>query len=557
MIRKIREIYRGLPLRRKQLALFLLWGIACVIPISVIAGIMLNQILIRQRRNELRHSLDQASEQLEAEISRYNALSDYIFNDDDITAVFSEEYTDNYYTMYIALEHSVMPTVLTYRLLDANLNYIRFYTDNGLPYYKSTVFPLETLQNSSWFSDIGDSYQTTWIIRGSGGYQEIAAVRKIFLQGSDFTCYLMLQPAFNAFLAPLTSMLSDGNAVWLTQTDQDSGEVLFYENRYIEEDDPLVARLTVTEDLSNGWTIHYGMSRDKFNRTFFSMLIMIIAIAAAVVGAMMIGLFFIADTIIRPVVKLTSRLTNRIQQHSRKPLYTSRTDEVGQLTNSFNTLIRDVYESRLEADEYHLKVLYAQINPHFLYNALGAINNKAILAGQDDISRMTLLLSDFYRTSLNHGNEMTTISDELKNIRSYIEIEQILYGDFFKVSWQIADGPGDREMPNFILQPIVENAINHGLRNSPRPDRLLSISLTLKGTEAVFTIADNGTGIPADILATLKAHESSGIGLSNIDKRLMLCFGEDYGLGIESSEGVGTTVTVRIPEKPSQTESRR
>ena len=346
-------------------------------------------------------------------------------------------------------------------------------------------------------------------------------------------------------------MLSDGSAVWLTESEQEEPDDRspFYWQKGLMESDSLMEELTLTEHLSNGWTIHYGITESHYQTYLRSMLKLMIIIAVTVVGAMLIGAYFIAGTIIKPVEKLTGRLTRRIQEHSRKPLYTSREDEVGVLTRSFNTLIQDVYESRLEADEYHLKVLYAQINPHFLYNALGAINNKAILARQDDISRMTLLLSEFYRTSLNHGNEITTISAEIQNIRSYIEIEQILYGDYFHVSFETKPGAEDWEMPNFILQPIVENAINHGLRNSGRPDRLLTISLQVTSGEAVFCISDNGVGIPDDILATLKAHESSGIGLSNIDKRLRLCFGEEYGLNIESTVGSGTSVTVRIPEK--------
>ena len=548
MMHLLTKLYRRLPLRRKQLVLFLFWGAACLIPIGIISGVILNRILISQQRKELLHTLDQASDQLSSQISQYNALSDYLFNDDDLTAVFRKQYTDDYYDMYLSLENTVMPSVLTYKFLNSDLRQIRFYTDNGLPLYKDTVYPLEDLENSSWHSAMRSDYTISWAVSDAG---EIAAIRRIFLRGSGCTCYLVLLMNSKTFLNPLTAMLSDGSAVWLTESEQEepNDRSPFYWQKGLMESDSLMEELILTEHLSNGWTIHYGITESHYQTYLRSMLKLMIIIAVTVVGAMLIGAYFIAGTIIKPVEKLTGRLTRRIQEHSRKPLYTSREDEVGVLTRSFNTLIQDVYESRLEADEYHLKVLYAQINPHFLYNALGAINNKAILARQDDISRMTLLLPEFYRTSLNHGNEITTISAEIQNIRSYIEIEQILYGDYFHVSFETKPGAEDWEMPNFILQPIVENAINHGLRNSGRPDRLLTISLQVTSGEAVFCISDNGVGIPDDILATLKAHESSGIGLSNIDKRLRLCFGEEYGLNIESTVGSGTSVTVRIPEK--------
>ena len=212
-------------------------------------------------------------------------------------------------------------------------------------------------------------------------------------------------------------------------------------------------------------------------------------------------------------------------------------------------MIQEVYQNKLLINEYRLKALYAQINPHFLYNTLGLINNKAIMADQDEISHMTLLLAQFYRTCLNHGKEITTIEKELENIRLYLEIQQITYHHNFEVLWQINSNLYAIEMPNVILQPIVENAIAHGLRNDRKKEKQLSITLERCNSDILFAIHDNGLGMDPDECKCVLSRENEGIGLKNIHDRLQLCYGSDYGITISSEKNVGTTVYVRLADQ--------
>ena len=229
-------------------------------------------------------------------------------------------------------------------------------------------------------------------------------------------------------------------------------------------------------------------------------------------------------------------------------------DEIGDLTKSFqemldrlNRLIQEDYQNKILLREAELKALQAQINPHFLYNCLSLINSRALLAGQEEISRMSQLLSVFYRTTLNKGRSETTLESELKNVSSYLDIQKLLHEELFDVTWQVDPGLPMVHVPNLLLQPLVENALVHGiLPNKPKKGRLfLSVSRVMD--QIRFTILDNGVGIPQEKLPTLLKTDSGGYGLKNVDERIRLTYGEAYGLNIQSIEGESTLVTFCIP----------
>lgn len=235
-------------------------------------------------------------------------------------------------------------------------------------------------------------------------------------------------------------------------------------------------------------------------------------------------------------------------------IYDSLPDEIGALTNNFqemldeiNRLIRENYENKLLLKETQLKTLQAQINPHFLYNCLSLINSKALMNKQPEISQMSQRLSTFYRTTLNKGKSETTLPNEIENMKSYVDIQKLLHDNAFDVVYQIDGQLPEIKVPNLLLQPLVENALIHGiLPNKSRYGRLfLAISKVMEHIR--FTILDNGVGIPAQKLTGLLQTDSGGYGLKNVHERLQLTYGEEYGLTINSIPGESTMITFTIP----------
>lgn len=230
------------------------------------------------------------------------------------------------------------------------------------------------------------------------------------------------------------------------------------------------------------------------------------------------------------------------------------------MTCELKTLINDVYYSKIKEEkleflkkEAELNSLQQQINPHFLYNTLEAIFWTAQLNGHDEIGEMVTALGNFFRTSINKGPEYITIADEMENVKNYIYIQKVRLSNFFSVEWDI-----QKEVKNFktiklILQPVIENAINHGLKNMKKNGMIL-IKCYKDQDRIFFQIKDNGMGIKADKVQRIQTYIDSpdknankSVGLKNVNQRIKLYFGDNYGLKIFSKEGQGTKIYIILP----------
>ncbi|SDX99790.1 sensor histidine kinase [Paenibacillus sp. CF384] len=235
-------------------------------------------------------------------------------------------------------------------------------------------------------------------------------------------------------------------------------------------------------------------------------------------------------------------------------------DEIGDLTDSFNHMVKRIkllvdeqYHNGKEIKNLELKALQAQINPHFLYNTLEMINWKAIDNDVPEIAVISQSLAKFYKLSLNKGKDIVSLQDELEHIRIYVKIQNLRFDDKIKLAIDIDPDLYSCDILKLILQPIVENAIIHGIREA-RDQAQGSITITgfLDKTDLVLTVQDDGVGMPQDkadhILANGNAaDEVHGYGVRNINNRIKLCYGQEYGLTYRSSPGNGTLVEIRIP----------
>lgn len=226
---------------------------------------------------------------------------------------------------------------------------------------------------------------------------------------------------------------------------------------------------------------------------------------------------------------------------------------------SLQLLQLKIDEQSFLRDQAEFQVLKAQINPHFLYNALGTI--MALVLKKPDTARVLIKnLSDFMRQTLDRTHEMTTLSEDLAIVRNYLHIEKARFGDRITVIEDIPAELQNEQIPVFSIQPLVENAIRHGL--SPlKEGGTIRISAWNSPNGCFVEVSDNGTGIPAAKQSRLLVDEPAyvsetgqGIGLNNVNKRLKRLFGEESGLRINSKWGEGTRVLIRLPRGSGQPE---
>ena len=231
-------------------------------------------------------------------------------------------------------------------------------------------------------------------------------------------------------------------------------------------------------------------------------------------------------------------------------------NEIGHLSKTFNVMIsriKDLMEKTVRDEEEkrrsEIRALQAQINPHFLYNTLDTIIWMSAGGKNDEVVEVTSALARLFRTSISKGENLVTLLNEVENIKSYLTIQKMRYED--KLSWRVDVPPGLLGLmtPKLILQPIVENAVYHGVKMSQAGGEI-AISARTEGERLTITIADSGVGMTAEQLEQLfvpRPDTDRGIGVINDNNRIRLCFGEEYGLHYFSAPGEGTRVEIWLP----------
>lgn len=233
-------------------------------------------------------------------------------------------------------------------------------------------------------------------------------------------------------------------------------------------------------------------------------------------------------------------------------------DELDFLAEYYNETIekmRNLMTKRLEDEKEKRKLeqslMQAQINPHFLYNTLDMIKWKALDAGIPEISDIICRLSDFYKLSLNKGREIVTVEDEIDHIKNYIELQNCRFGTRIQIDIGLPDEIKKSRIPKITLQPLVENAIQHGfLANRKIDNQFIELYGWKEDQSVVLMLQDNGCGMSQETIQKILEKDTSsdvhGFGVYNICERIKLYCGEEYGLSFESSLEEGTTVYIRI-----------
>lgn len=211
--------------------------------------------------------------------------------------------------------------------------------------------------------------------------------------------------------------------------------------------------------------------------------------------------------------------------------------------------LAELERERSRADKAELRFLRAQIAPHFVYNALTAIES-FIRTDPERARKLLVDFADYTRYSFRRERQFVTLAEELRLVDTYLDLERARFGDRLSVTVRVAPEVLSVELPALVVQPIVENAVRHGIERSERPGTI-SIVVTNEGSEAAVRIEDDGAGAdPVHLLRILSGTDGGdSIGLHNVDERLRAVFGEEYGVRIRSGVGSGTTVTLRIPKR--------
>lgn len=301
---------------------------------------------------------------------------------------------------------------------------------------------------------------------------------------------------------------------------------------------------------------------ERIQKMTMQMVIASIIILVVFLGVAVLMTTHIPKTITRPVSQL-----RKVTEQAAKGDLTVRAEvehgaELKVLGDSFNTMIEHmallferVKEEQTNLREAELEILQMQINPHFLYNTLDTIVWLAEADDKEAVVNMVETLSDFFRSSLNGGKDIVLIVEETRHIASYLQIQKVRYQDILEYSIQIPKELDHYEIPKITLQPLVENALYHGIKNK-RGKGKIQVYGYQDGEEGVLVVEDNGIGMTSERLLQVQrgltckeGDEKDFYGLYNVNERIRLKFGDKYGLKIDSKYEQGTRVEVHLPKK--------
>ena len=559
---RLRKWIKNMKYRHK---LTILLVVTALVPMTVLALYAHSRQSTMVRSSDLEDMqsiIDQTKESIDSQTAVYSSLLNYLTYSPDIEEIIKEKNIDNY-TAYEKYNEIADPLLSVPKSYHDAINRIQLFARSIQVEHEYTLVPLAKMKEEWWSSELQDDVRIQWLVNLES--KEVAAVRMIY-DDQVLDAAICIALDYDKIFQPLTNILTEENGGMVTDED---GRILYnkseledIELKKSDDRDTALEKInqecayTMAESKENNWGFYLYKSQRAISGSVRRLLLEEIPLmAACCLITLVLGLSF-SRIFTRKIEELTRNM-DKVNHGSREVTVSSDSeDEVGILINSFrrmmdeiNRLIEEVYVNKIALKEYELKALQAQINPHFLYNTLSMMNWMAIRSGQMDISKVTLALSTFYRTALSKGEDMVTIETCIRNMEAYLEIQLTMHDYNFTVEWDIDPDIKNEKMPKLLLQPVVENAIEHGIDEKEEGDKKLFLSFKGQGDDVEIIVRDNGTGMEQEKAETLVTYQAKGYGLKNVNDRIRLLYGEAYGIRIFSEPGEGTNVIMRFPKE--------
>lgn len=564
---RLKKFFLNLKFRHK---IILTYFLVSIIPITILGLFCYQQtryLLLNQEKENLKKSFSEAVAEIENSANVYNNLVEYTTFNPMVLDVINYDYT-SYYEMYYKFSNMLDPYIDMLRALHNEVQQVTVYTSNNIVKHSDYIIPMETIKDTSWYQEVSGKYQPRWFVRDKQNV--FLAVQFINKGYNDIQNILYVKVNFESFFKSLYNISSSNCGVYVVDKND---EVIFENRSYDGKNDYLLPSTELNKvngdsitynntnyvlikmDIKNmGWTVYLYKPIHLIVESSKNIIYTVLFMVGICLFILLIVGYWLSYIIVNRIEKLTKNMKEMDMNHLEVTVESNSEDEIGILINSFDklivkikTLIQEVYKSEIAQRKYEMKALQAQINPHFLYNSLSLINWRAIRSGEDEISEMAQLLSTFYRTSLNKGSSVITVENELNNTEAYIKIQAMMHNYNFDVNFDIDDKVKEYYMINLLLQPLVENAICHGIDQKRNNRGKLRVSAKQIGTDIIFEVEDNGAGMEPKICEKILTTKTKGYGVKNVYDRIKLIYGENCDLKFISVPNENTVAVMRIP----------
>ncbi len=566
-MKRIIKFFRDQNLRKKLIVIYICVGVLPLILIGIFNFKQSNDMLIRQEETRMKDYMEQQISAMNNNVQIYNNLCNYISFHQTVTRILGKDYESSY-DMYSDFQNLLNPLVASMQYFHGSVDQITLYTNNDIEKYGTVIAPLDEIEEKQWYKEIAQDNDIHWFCNQNEKKIFLARIIPTINQVATKNI-IYVEVNYEMFFNELTKMSDSNYGLFLVGN---QNQVL-YEYQEFETEYEMM-RISVDEFLQRkdnenfpyfivsnileetGWRIYVYRPEIIIQYSVLPVIMISIGIAVVAAAFSVFMLIILTRSLIKRIVELKDIMRKVEEGDLQIQMDSESDDEIGKLIRGFNkmiakirNLIEQVYEGQLRQKDYEMKALQAQINPHFLYNTLSLINWKAIEADQEDISKVTLALSSFYRTALNKGNNVLTFGEEVENLRSYLEIQLMMHDYEFDVEINIDEEVKKYKTLNLILQPMIENAIDHGIDLKTDGRGKITVDLYQEGEDIVLNVSDNGVGMDQKAIDTILTKQSKGYGIRNVNERIKLYYGQDYHLVITSQLGEGTQITLRVPKK--------
>jgi two-component system sensor histidine kinase YesM len=585
----IKRKFNDLKLRNKLIISFIAVVFIPVTFVGLFLTNQLRQIALNDALEQTEMTMDRMRQQTIRLLKVPIDISRNLLIDDRLKTILSTDYKSRY---QLVVAYQNYPDIERYVSFTNEIDNIRLYTENETMISNWEFFPAdETTTSQEWYQE---AIQYRGIINWRYLPDEtkrnepyLSLVRMIEFDNFKYTNVLVITVSKVQLQAVVDSesikslIVDDHNNVITTNFAEWRGKTLDeifpdldltgtgkQETKLNGELVNILVDYVRPEASSSGLRIIsvYSVEDIVAESNRFSRLGLMVILASVIVSFILI--YWVSSLLTRRLLKFSQQIGRAAIGDFETTLPIDGNDEIGQLSRQYNFMIRSIKELieevrkthwqkeqlELKQQEIKLKMLASQINPHFLFNALESIRMQAHIKGEKEIAGVVKMLGRLMRKSLETQGHHIALKDEIDIVHSYLEIQMFRHRDRLTYELKIDEEAGKQMIPPLIIQPLVENAVVHGIerKESEAEPLKVTVKAEIKGDRLVVEVEDNGVGISEERLQEIirmldEQDEGNRIGLSNVHHRLQMVYGESSGLVIESEERVGTTVRFSIP----------
>jgi len=498
---------------------------------------------------------------------------------DNIKKYSDPEQESSYYDLYVSRQN-IKYICQTFLFTNENINGIfvllpnnqSFGWGNGID-IRYDYIPAE----DTWYQEtldlhgrmyISDVSQKPFILRASESVFFAKALYDVY--SGRFLGVVLID--CNPAIFDLSSINTLPNSLYINiHADYDSSQI-YYNN--INDIDKSFFEYNSNNILSrsitlNNWpvTIDAKINLSSYTSHLQNVRVLMFGIALVILLLLTVIYYPLSAYVIRPITLLTKHIhSTHLEKPAYSDKYTKRRDEIGllyteynQMIDSLNEYIKKDYQNKLITLDAQMRALEAQIDAHFLFNTLETINSIAEIEEVESIATISMALGNMFRYSIKTQSELVSLADELNHVKDYVSIQTIRFDNRFSIQYNIPEEYKNYKVLKLILQPVIENSINHGFKHC-MISGIITITAYKDADTLCICIRDNGIGMNTLQLQNLNSllqsesklnelghREHQSIGLKNIHSRIRLYYGAVYGLSVESKEQEGTAITIRVP----------